>query len=706
MENIKEFSNFAESLKLNQKAELLDDKGISLINDFYTDLFPNNAVNDKVNYGNTTILIGRKGTGKSTIFQKSMYDQMSGTKVLPLYLDVKTIYDRATPVLNYENEIYISKDELTKYLLYKNFIKEVILEVKKRIQKHLSFSIFEQVFGLDFEKIKTIQIELNNIESELDKAFQKIDIGLYTNIGKELEFTSTKGHELGGEISSQPMISGSIKNGKEQKVKDEFTSVFLNFLDIKSLLIDNFLRIKEIIGLRHLYIYLDDFSEIDLGAQNIFVDYFIAPLNNLSENFVKFKIATYRGRLYLGKIDRAKIDFIHLDFFEAYNIYKSISRMEELALEYTKSLIENRSQLFFKISDFYAFFDIKKEELHEILFDASMNIPRKLGYILSYCYESHLIHKQKITKAAIGNAAQRYYEEITESYFESNPYITRPFEDKINIANQTSLLNKIINKQKFNKQNIAKSRAKIFNVPDQPTSHFVVNDDFSNLLSNLELNGYLSTYNKIKDKSNISSTLFALDYGLCRKYNLAYGRPKDSEHRKYYSDSRFSLNHLIREHFNSTQVLKCSNNHEFNFELLKQFEMYDMYCPTCAKEQKFNKCKVTVSNKELIDKIREIERTALLHVDPEEFRILYVMSQFSPVSLPVKKLAQISDFSHQFISKRLPKLIENGFVEIDEEKSLVLKKDHYLITAKAKEKVIDFVLNIIEENRGKNHNEV
>ena len=66
------------------------------------------------------------------------------------------------------------------------------------------------------------------------------------------------------------------------------------------------------------------------------------------------------------------------------------------------------------------------------------------------------------------------------------------------------------------------------------------------------------------------------------------------------------------------------------------------------------------------------------------------------------KLAQVSDFSHQFISKRLPKLVENGFVEIDEEKSLVLRKEHYLITAKAKEKVIDFVLDIVEKNRKKN----
>lgn len=125
MEHKKEYLKFAESLKLNQKAELYNNDGESLISSIYTDLFPENAINDKINLPNTTIVIGRKGTGKSTIFQKSINDQLSIKTVFPLYLDVKTIYDRATPTLQYEDKTYISKDELTKFLLYKNFIKNL-----------------------------------------------------------------------------------------------------------------------------------------------------------------------------------------------------------------------------------------------------------------------------------------------------------------------------------------------------------------------------------------------------------------------------------------------------------------------------------------------------------------------------------------------------------------------------------------------------
>ncbi|MFH6936569.1 hypothetical protein [Flavobacterium sp. FlaQc-30] len=697
MNDIKEFFKFAESLKLNQKAELTDNKGTSLISLVYTDLFPNNAINDKVNLPNTTIIIGRKGTGKSTIFQKSIEDQFDSRKAFPIYIDVKTIFDKATPTLDYNQVQYISNKEITKYLIYKNFLKEIIKEINKKIENFISSGFFSKYLLLDTAKIIRIQEQLTEIDLNLKNVFEKIDINLFDSIGTELEKQTTNNSNFGVKLSEKPEINISDDSSKTKKIKEQFNSVFLNFLNIKELIIDNFLIIKDILEVKNLYLYLDDFSEIEIEAQSIFIDWFIAPLNNLSENFIKFKIATYRGRLYLGKIDRSKIDFIHLDFFEAYNIYKNISKSEELALDYNIRLIENRSSQFFKSSNFYDFFDIKKEELHEILFEISMNIPRKLGYILSYCYESNLIHDQKVTKAALGNAAQRYYEEVTESYFIANQYITRPFDDKINIASQINLLEKVIEKQKFNKQNINKSTSKLFDGRDQPTSHFVVNEDFAQLLNNLELNGFLSTYNKIKDKSNISSTLFALDYGLCRKHNLIYGRPKDTEKRKYYSDSRFSLNHIIREHFNSTQVFKCINGHEFNFELKKNLEMFDMSCPTCLKEGTMTKVSLSVSSEELLQKIKRIESKSLINIDYDEFKILHSLSQFSPVSLPCKKLGELTDFSYQYVSKRIPKLIELGLVEVDSEKSLALTKEHYLLTAKAKENIIDPILKRVKE---------
>lgn len=62
------FSKAAESLKKYRRAELLDEAGKSILDDMYVDLLRGDVVLKKCLLDNTTFLIGRKGTGKSTIF--------------------------------------------------------------------------------------------------------------------------------------------------------------------------------------------------------------------------------------------------------------------------------------------------------------------------------------------------------------------------------------------------------------------------------------------------------------------------------------------------------------------------------------------------------------------------------------------------------------------------------------------------------------
>lgn len=67
---------------------------------------------------------------------------------------------------------------------------------------------------------------------------------------------------------------------------------------------------------------------MDHEAQKIFMDWFVAPLNNISDDFVKFKIAIYPNRFYFGKNDNQKVDEINLDFYGALYTYKNITKME------------------------------------------------------------------------------------------------------------------------------------------------------------------------------------------------------------------------------------------------------------------------------------------------------------------------------------------------------------------------------------------
>lgn len=682
--DIHKYLEFAESLKLVRNENLEDARGNKIIDDIYTDLLPQNGIINKVNLPRTTILIGRKGTGKSTIFQKSIKDKEKIKDDICLYIDVKTLYDNSTPKISVVDTNTFSTEELKQYLIYKNFVNEIIIEIKNRLNKKLDKKFIEKVLGLDSEKYQQIVGELNKIESSVDDVFKKIDISLSNSISNMVEDTRGNDSKINCSISKNPSVGIEDAESNKKTIKKEFNSVFVNYLDIKKNLITNLLKIRDILGLKHLYIYLDDYSEIDEEAQMIFMEWIIAPLNNLADNFIKFKIATYPKRFYYGKLDNQKIDEISLDFFDAFYTYKNISKMEELALDYTKRIINNRENIYLGENGLASYFDIKRDELYEVLFELSMNIPRKMGYILSYCYESSLIHGNKITKAALGNASVRYYDEVIRKYFESNAYILRAFNDRVSIENQKELINKIVMQQKNNKSSIAKSSAKLFKVEGQPTSHFVVRNDLADLLDNLELNGYVSTYNKVNDKNNIPSTLFSIDYGLCRKNSINYGRPKDQEFRKYYNDSRFNFNNLIVSHFNDTQILRCERGHEFNFELLDSIKRFsNMNCPTCIQEQVFSKVEIVVSNKELIERIRLMESSTSILDDINEYNLLCCLNQKYPKSLSSSEIASEIDCSWQFVNKRAERLIEKALIEIDITRSY--KKRYYKITLKARE---------------------
>ena len=121
-----------------------------------------------------------------------------------------------------------------------------------------------------------------------------------------------------------------------------------------------------------------------------------------------------------------------------------------------------------------------------------------------------------------------------------------------------------------------------------------------------------------------------------------------------------------------------------------------MNCPNCLKEGAFEKVNLSVSSEEILHKIKKIEANSLINIDYDEFKILHSLSQFSPVSLPCKKLGQLTDFSYQYVTKRIPKLIELGLIEVDKEKSPALTKEHYLLTAKAKETIIDPIIERVK----------
>ena len=108
-----------------------------------------------------------------------------------------------------------------------------------------------------------------------------------------------------------------------------------------------------------------------------------------------------------------------------------------------------------------------------------------------------------------------------------------------------------------------------------------------------------------------------------------------------------------------------------------------MNCPTCLGEGVLSKVSIVVSNKELIDKILEVEKTTTVLSDANEYNLLDCLKRAYPNSLASTDIAGEIDCSWQFVNKRAEKLIEKALIEIDTNKSN--KKRYYKITRKARD---------------------
>src|SRR5215204_618600 len=145
------FQNAAQSLKLYRRAELFDNlSNDALIEELYVDPLPEEHIFKTLLKAHTTFLIGRKGTGKSTLFQRLQSELRKGRNQTSAYIDIKTVYESSlvdNALLDRLSLLNsgLPRESFEKLLLYKQFIFEVISEIKSEIQKRIDSSFREKL---------------------------------------------------------------------------------------------------------------------------------------------------------------------------------------------------------------------------------------------------------------------------------------------------------------------------------------------------------------------------------------------------------------------------------------------------------------------------------------------------------------------------------------------------------------------------------
>jgi len=671
------FFEAVESLKKYRRADLTDEKGRSLLKELYTDLLPNDYILKKSLQENTTFLIGRKGTGKSTIFLR-LEQELRGMKgYLPCYLDVKTLYESSQSGLSGTRSLenMFDTEALNKYLIERAFIQIILTKIIDEVSSKFnsaSNKIFQALGVSKVDEVKEKLAELkNNIKD--NQYIEKIELPLLqTIISKKTtsheenkhEKSTSRSYELNGTVTAEG-ISGGLKIGEKdkgnkitldtEKFEDIFSNVFLKVFQIQDI-ITIMKETLSIIKIRHLYVLLDDFSEIEDSSIKTFVDVVLAPLNNWSDEFIKFKVAAYPNRIYYGKIDPGKVDTIELDF---YNLYSEFDRdkMEINAIGFTKKILEKRF-LKFTNGTPEVFFDTSThsiEDYYEILFNASMNVPRILGYLLSYCYQSRIIYHNKIGRRDIESAAQHYYQDKIDSFFKTTTHSLISMNEKITALQLKNLLNLFILKSKEIKKRIyiKDLKGSLYIATEAFSSHFHFDPRYEEFIKTLELNYFISKYSDIIDKDGNQASIYSLNYGLCMKNNIIWGKPKGNKYSKYFTQRPFNYNKLIKDFLSTSERIVCTNpdcQKQFDTEDIKLLEFSNFKCNDCS-----SKVIIESLDDDIKEVIAKIDKTKMLPVP--EVKILKEL-QNSDSDLYARDLAQEIDYSGQLIGWRAKKLEE------------------------------------------------
>ncbi len=684
---LKGFSDAAQSLKLYRRAELLDQQDKPLIDKLYVDPLPGNAVLNAMIRPNTTFVIGRKGTGKSTVFQRAQREIRKQRNSVSAYIDIKTVYEASSVDSTEMQKISDSKaslgeDQLKKLLLYKSFIRAVFSDVRRELKAQFESSFFEKVretFGAGRDEIFDALDGL--IEGAFDSDFE--DVTGVDQVGTRAARTQKDGHKISAALDVAAKVSAAGVSGDakishkseesasdEREVESSYARVLMRKLNITGI-ISELQELLGQLGIRHLYIFVDDFSELPEDAMSVFVDTVLAPLNNWSNELIKFKIAAYPGRIYYGKIDKTKIDEIYLDLFKLYGS-NDVTTMEDKAVDFTRRLIDNRLQHYCKMG-LQEFCKSSASEVERHLFYATMGNPRNLGHMLFNLQESHLSHGNEITVRSVRDASAKYYEEKIEPFFGMQKFRQESFTEKASVFSLKELLEEIVDRARELRN--YKGSATVRAVEGQPpTSHFHVVSELESLLLTLELNFFLTKYFEMKDRDGVKVSIFALNYGLCNKLSIEFGRPGSKrEHRLYFVERIFDDTGILRRFLQNNQEIKCDNCSEvYGVDKLEGLAMFDMMCPKC----RVGTCQVVNLSKKYQDVLARIKPELLL--PSTELGILETL--FSEKrKLYAREIAEELDCSHQLIGRRTRIMEQRGLVDRVKEKQTRV----YSLTAQA-----------------------
>jgi hypothetical protein len=675
--NKKKFAKIAESLRQYRRADLSEfetELGQSPVEKLYVDPLPDDGVLNSVLSGNTTFVLGRKGTGKSTIFARAQNDIRKQKDLFSVYIDVKSVYDLTAEkgVVDIAEKHGLDSGVVAAHLIRKSFISQITGDLLGELGKSIERLSFFERWSSRKRSLEQLKSELSKLQDEMKaNGLEQDELPVLQKISRKYktrtqsEHTTTGGGSAklavsaeGAEIGGSASIEDVDRALNDNELYSEYSDVVFKSLPFQRILLD----VQELLvgaGMRRLVVFFDDFSELRLVDQKLFVDVVLSPLNNSSNDKIKLKVAGYPGRVYYGKIDPSKMDTIELDFsslFEAVDVQS----MERDAINYAQRLLQARFQAFGEKMEDYFEGDVTAHL--RIIFQATFNVPRLMGTLLHLCYIDRISKGLKITSQSIRLAAQKYYENTVSQYFDLlSRFALEPFENKLDRNNQKGLLDAIVSEARRVRREIQAGSIggvyfeKLGSNP--PTSHFIVSKNTESVFASLESNFLVTRYKNIRDKNAKPVVVFALNLGLVEVERMNWGYPEGREYRNYFVQRCFDYTATVQAYLSGKQTIRCAKcGQSYGMDKRETFEFYKWRCPECGD----GLCRVVDIRADFESEVAAVQED--LRLEEVELRVLEILNS-EDRRMAASEISTLLDVTYQLVGRRTNKLRNLNYVE-------------------------------------------
>jgi hypothetical protein len=183
------------SLRAFSRADLKESRtGDSLVDGFYEEPYPTGHLLSETKSDRHTFVVGRRGSGKSTVFQKARLDLRANSKVLTAYVNLKSVSESAS-----YGRIDLPPGAPGRHaqqiIWFRSFIKHLIKELSTDLRRRNSEGFFRFLSGRKEHATR----ELKKLEDE-NGYLHKLDLD--TRVDTDIEVGNVRRTGLGVSVGA------------------------------------------------------------------------------------------------------------------------------------------------------------------------------------------------------------------------------------------------------------------------------------------------------------------------------------------------------------------------------------------------------------------------------------------------------------------------------------------------------------------------